>query len=407
MTPPSVDDVSAGCARVESFPARGAALRLEQRFVHEHSYPVVFTSGMFQVDNHTLLEVLSEAGSSGRARVMVVLDEGLRAASPGLLAQISRYFTDHGARLELVAEPVGMVGGEAAKNDPELIQQLLKRMFAARLDRHSYLLVVGGGAVLDAAGYAASLFHRGLRLVRAPSTVLAQDDAGIGVKNGVNAFGQKNALGTFSVPRAVINDFTFLGTLSTRDHIAGLAEAIKVSLLRDPAFFGWIEQNAVRLRAREAEPTQWLVRRSAELHLAHICAGGDPFELGSARPLDFGHWSAHRLELLSDHALRHGEAVAIGMALDTRYAVLAGLLDAASAERVQQVIRAVGLPTWHPALELVDASGVPEVLRGLDDFREHLGGSLSITMLREVGFGAEVHEVDIANMRAAIASAPR
>jgi len=398
MAPPLVDEVSATPARIEQ--------RIEPRFVHEHSYPVLFTSGMFEVHNQTLLGVLSEAGSAGRARVMVVLDEGLQVASPGLLAQITGYFKVHAARLELVSEPVSMVGGEAAKNDPELIQQLLKRMFAARLDRHSYLLVVGGGAVLDAAGYAASLFHRGLRLVRAPSTVLAQDDAGIGVKNGVNAFGQKNALGTFSVPRAVINDFAFLRTLSSRDHSAGMAEAIKVSLLRDAAFFSWIEQHAARLSARESGPTEWLVRQSAELHLAHICGGGDPFELGSARPLDFGHWSAHRLEVLSEHTLRHGEAVAIGMALDTRYAVLAGLLDAATAARVQQVIRAVGLPTWHPALDLVDAHGVPEVLRGLDDFREHLGGSLSVTMLREVGFGSEVHEIDIGQMRAALTSAP-
>ncbi|MEY4509885.1 MAG: hypothetical protein RLZZ450_2007 [Pseudomonadota bacterium] len=401
MVPPTFDDVCAQPAL-----AQGKTARIEQRFSHEHSYPVLFTSGMFELENTTLLEVLRGAELAPRARVMVVLDDGLCAASPQLPADITRYFTAHRAQLELVAEPVGMVGGEACKNDPELIWQLLKRMFAARLDRHSYLLVVGGGAVLDAAGYAASLFHRGLRLVRAPSTVLAQDDAGIGVKNGINAFGQKNALGTFSVPRAVINDFSFLRTLSARDHVAGMAEAIKVALLRDASFFAWIENNATKLRAREPEPTQWLVRRSAELHLSHIGGGGDPFEQGSARPLDFGHWSAHRLELLSEHDLRHGEAVAIGMALDTRYALRTKLLDAASALRVQQVIRAVGLPTWHPALDLLDASGVPQVLRGLDDFREHLGGTLSVTMLREVGFGTEVHEIDSAVMREAIATAP-
>jgi 3-dehydroquinate synthase len=381
--------------------------RIEQRFAPQYSYPVLFTHGMFEVSNLSLLDALTGSRAGTRARVMVIVDDGLRAASPGLVPAIASYFAAHSARVELVGEPIGMVGGEAAKNDPALIQQLLARMFAARLDRHSYLLVVGGGAVLDAAGYAGSLFHRGLRLVRAPSTLLAQDDAGVGVKNGVNAFGQKNALGTFSVPHAVINDFALLRTLSLRDHIAGIAEAIKVALLRDGPFFAWIEDNAAKLKAREPGPTQWLVQRSAALHLAHIGGGGDPFESGSARPLDFGHWSAHRLEVLSGHALRHGEAVAIGMALDTRYAQLAGLLDAASASRVQQAIRSVGLPTWHPALDLLDGRGVPEVLRGIEDFREHLGGSLSITMLREVGFGAEVHEVDLDHMRAAIASAPR
>lgn len=407
MAPPAVDPASVSQPLLAHAPMRRVDARLEQRFSHEHSYPVLFTSGMFELGNTTLLEVLQGAGADARARVMVVVDDGLVAASPRLLADITSYFTAHRAQLELVAEPVGMVGGEAAKNDPALIQQLLQRMFGARLDRHSYLLVVGGGAVLDAAGYAASLFHRGLRLVRAPSTVLAQDDAGIGVKNGINAFGQKNALGTFAVPRAVINDFVFLRTLSARDYVAGMAEAIKVALLRDASFFDWIEQNATRLRAREPEPTQWLVRRSAELHLQHIGSGGDPFEQGSARPLDFGHWSAHRLELLSHHELRHGEAVAIGMALDTRYAVSMRLLDAASGSRVEQVIRAVGLPTWHASLDLVDAAGVPEVLQGICDFREHLGGTLSVTMLRGVGQGIEVHDIDTAVMRQAIASAPQ
>lgn len=407
MVPPVVESVSHGQASLAHAASGRLVAPIEQKFAHEHSYPVLFTSGLFELENSTLLEVLQGAGSDTRARVMVVVDEGLVAASPLLLDDIGSYFTAHPAQLELVSEPVGMVGGEAAKNDPELIQQLLGRMFAARLDRHSYLLVVGGGAVLDAAGYAASLFHRGLRLVRAPSTVLAQDDAGIGVKNGINAFGQKNALGTFSVPRAVINDFALLRTLSARDHVAGMAEAIKVALLRDTSFFDWIEHNATRLREREPEATQWLVRRSAELHLQHIGGGGDPFEQGSARPLDFGHWSAHRLELLSKHELRHGEAVAIGMALDTRYAVLIELLDAVSASRVQQVIRALGLPTWHETLDLVDADGVPEVLRGLSDFREHLGGTLSVTMLRKVGVGVEVHDIDTATMREAIVSAPR
>jgi 3-dehydroquinate synthase len=232
--------------------------------------------------------------------------------------------------------------------------------------------------------------------------VLAQDDAGVGVKNGVNAFGAKNALGTFAPPFAVINDFALLASLSQRDHIAGIAEAIKVALIRDADFFRWIEAHAGALRAREATATQVLIRRCAELHLQHIREGGDPFETGSARPLDFGHWAAHKLEVLTDHALRHGEAVAIGMVLDTRYAQLVGMVDAATADRVQRVVEAVGLPTHHAGLTLRDADGRSAVLRGLEEFREHLGGVLTVTLLAEVGRGVEVHHIDHGAMQRAI-----
>jgi 3-dehydroquinate synthase len=393
--PPNLDPFSASRAPIE------------QTFSLRHGYAVLFTDEMFSLSNATLLEVMSPQRTSAPARVLVVVDQGVSTSTPALHDQIGAYFAAHAERLELVAPPVAMVGGEACKNDPALIHDLLRRLFEARMDRHSYLLVVGGGAVLDAAGYAASLFHRGMRLVRAPSTVLAQDDAGIGVKNGVNAFGVKNALGTFAPPWAVINDAAFLRTLSTRDHLAGLAEAIKVALIRDADFFGWIERNVEKLRAREPERTQQLIRRSAALHLAHIREGGDPFETGSARPLDFGHWAAHKLEVLSGHALRHGEAVAIGMALDTRYAELARLLGRADAARVHSLLERIGLPTWHASLDLVDASGTPLVLLGLEEFREHIGGGLSITLLREVGIGFEVHQIDSLTMRAAIAGAPR
>src|SRR6185312_16684743 len=158
-----------------------------------------------------------------------------------------------------------------------------------------------------------------------PTTVLAQNDAGIGVKNGINAFGAKNMLGTFAAPFAVINDGRFLATLGERDRIAGMAEAVKVALVRDAKFFAWLRAAAPRLAAFDRDAVAQSIRRCAELHLAHIATGGDPFELGNARPLDFGHWAAHKLEVMTDHALRHGEAVALGMALDARYSVEAGL----------------------------------------------------------------------------------
>ncbi len=140
-----------------------------------------------------------------------------------------------------------------------------------------------------------------------------------------------------------------------------------------------------------------MIRRCAELHLAHIAGGGDPFETGNARPLDFGHWSAHKLEILTAHALRHGEAVAIGMTLDARYSVEAGLLDEAAFATFVRLLEQLRLPTWHPAL--LD----PALLGGLDEFRQHLGGELVLTMLSGIGNGVDCRDVQTAIVARSIA----
>jgi 3-dehydroquinate synthase len=138
------------------------------------------------------------------------------------------------------------------------------------------------------------------------------------------------------------------------------------------------------------------------LHLDHIATSGDPFELGSARPLDFGHWSAHKLEQLSNFQIRHGEAVAIGIALDVVYSRQAGLLDAPSAERVLALLERLGFDLFANELLNVGSDGQLQVLGGLNEFREHLGGDLTITLLREIGRGVEVHEVNLPKLVAAI-----
>ena len=144
------------------------------------------------------------------------------------------------------------------------------------------------------------------------------------MKNAINAFGFKNLLGTFAPPFAVINDFAFLDILPEREKRGGMAEAVKVALIRDADFFAWLEREADALARFQPNALDTLVQRCARRHMHQIAHGGDPFETGSARPLDYGHWSAHKLEGLTRHALRHGEAVAIGVALDARYSVLAG-----------------------------------------------------------------------------------
>jgi 3-dehydroquinate synthase len=366
----------------------------QQQVVLELEYPVVFTRKVFDPANTTFAWALSRREPERRHRAVVVLDEGVTTAWPNLERAILGYAAGHADRLELVDAPRIVMGGEGAKNDPGLVDSLHRWFRHNRLDRHAFVVVVGGGAVLDAVGYAAATAHRGLRMVRIPTTVLAQNDAGIGVKNGVNAFGAKNYLGTFSPPFAVLNDVDFVSTLEPRDRIAGIAEAIKVALIRDPAFFTWLETHADELALGETQTTARMIRRCAELHLEHIRSSGDPFETGSARPLDFGHWAAHKLETLSDHALRHGEAVALGMAIDTLYSARRAGLAPEDAQRVCAVIGAVGLPLWHEALAQRDPSGRPGVLDGLDEFREHLGGQLTITLLDAIGRGFETDVID-------------
>ena len=365
-----------------------------QRFSVPYEFPVVFTDDLFAPDNPVLRDALARLEPAKRHRLLVFVDAGVLQAMPGLTAAIRTYCEAHAATLELLGEPLVVTGGEAIKAGWESLAPLRDALEAHALDRHSYVVAIGGGAVLDAVGLLAATAHRGIRHVRVPSTVLAQNDSGVGVKNGVNQYGQKNYLGTFAPPFAVLNDATFLDVLPPRERRAGMAEAVKVALIRDARFFARLERDACALARFERAPLARLVRRCAELHMHQIGRGGDPFELGSARPLDFGHWAAHRLETLSDHAVRHGEAVAIGIELDTRYSVLAGLLDAPSAARVRALLRTLGLALWHPALDARGAGGRRAVLDGLADFQTHLGGRLTITLLAGIGQGVEVHEMD-------------
>lgn len=369
---------------------------IRQKVSVQFEYAVVFTEAVFDAGNDALAQVITEREPRRVPRVFVVLDAGLLAAWPELTAAIPRWFAERAARLSLAGEPMSIPGGEACKNDPQVIDRLYRAFHSAALDRHSVVLIIGGGAVLDAAGYAAATCHRGLRQVRVPSTVLAQADSGVGVKNGVNAFDTKNFAGTFAPPYAVVADLRLLERLPLRDQRAGQAEAVKIALVRDPELFGWIEANAAALGEGRSPELHALVRRAAELHLRHIATSGDPFEMGSARPLDFGHWAAHKLERLTRHALRHGEAVAIGMRLDSRYCVEAGLLPEAEFARIDAVLARLDLPRWDAMLE----DGC--LLDGLDEFRQHLGGELTLTLLRGIGRAEEVHAVELERMRATV-----
>jgi 3-dehydroquinate synthase len=367
----------------------------------QFDHRVYFTRGLFAPSNSLLQTLLAQPGRV--PKVLAVLDEGLAQAQPDLAQVIQSYFSGLGGQLALVCPPLIIEGGERAKMSYFHVSEIHSQIERHHIDRHSCVLGIGGGALLDVAGLAAATAHRGVRHVRVPTTVLGQNDSGVGVKNGINAFGKKNFIGTFAPPFAVINDFDFLSTLSDRDKRSGYAEAVKVALVRDRAYFESLERDADLLAAFHAGAMHRMIYRSAELHVEHVAGGGDPFEFGSARPLDFGHWAAHKLEQLSDYQLRHGEAVAVGLALDVIYSRNIGLLDAASADRVLALLCKLGFELFANELLHLDAEHQPMVLKGLEDFREHLGGELTLTMLRGLGAGVEVHEIILPKMLEALA----
>ena len=362
---------------------------IHQDFTVRHQYPVHFTRGVFDLENPLLS--LELQGSQHPGKVLFVLDEGVESAFPNVIHDIERYFEKHGIP---VAQLLILPGGEQVKNDPSFLVNLYEALDVHHIDRHDHVVVLGGGAVTDLVGFAAATSHRGIRLIRLPSTVLSQNDAAVGVKTSVNLFGKKNWLGTFTPPKAVINDLLFLTGLSQRDWLSGLAEAVKVALIKDRAFFEWLERHAARLSQRDLDAMEYAVFRCAELHLEHIGRSGDPFERGSSRPLDYGHWAAHKLESLSAHRIRHGEAVAFGVALDAMYAHLTGMLSARQLERILHLFRALRLPYLYRECAARDAQGEWALLAGLQEFREHLGGRLTISLIPTIGEQVDVHHVD-------------
>tara|TARA_R110002049_G_scaffold2750_3_gene21839 strand:+ start:32095 stop:33261 length:1167 start_codon:yes stop_codon:yes gene_type:complete len=346
-------------------------------------------------DDFHVLRDLIDGGDAGPAKVLLVVESQVGQANPESVRIGQKLNASDG--IDLVTAPIIMNGGEAIKNSTDCVKDLLTQINAHSLDRRSYIVAIGGGAMLDAVGCAAAIAHRGIRLVRLPTTTLAQADSGVGVKNAINYFDKKNWIGTFAVPWAVVNDTSLLESLPDRDFCSGFSEAVKVSLLKDESDFRWLCDHAQAIQQRDMPIAKRAIHRSCMLHLRHITEGGDPFEMQEARPLDFGHWSAHRLEPLTDYEIRHGEAVAIGVAIDCFYSSMKFGLREADAMSVCECLCGMGMQLWHDAVDPID-----RLLEGLEEFRQHLGGRLTITMLRGVGNPINVHEVDPAVMRSSI-----
>ncbi len=375
-----------------ALPSASLDIEFTVPFVHR----LRFTQDVFGTDQAVLAELLTPSGGTP-SKIQFWLDEQVARAQPQLKSHIRLFVSTHSDHVRMAGNIQTVPGGEAVKNDIHMIERMLHCMHAADLDRRSYVVVIGGGAVLDAVGFAAAMAHRGIRLIRLPTTTLAQADSGVGVKNAVNLFEQKNWIGTFAVPWAVINDAALLETLSDRDFRCGFAEAVKVTLMKDADAFESLDDSADQIRERDWSAAAPVIQRSAELHLSHITRGGDPFEALEARPLDYGHWSAHKLEVMTGFKLRHGEAVSIGVALDTLYSSLVHGLPKEDADRTVACLVRLGLPVFHSALNDTKA-----LFDGLEQFRQHLGGRLTLTMLPAIGSMITVHDVDRSAMRIAL-----
>ncbi|MEN9641071.1 MAG: hypothetical protein RIR77_260 [Planctomycetota bacterium] len=378
---------------------------------------VTFTRGVFSVTNPTLRSVFDSATQgttteSATCRVVAFIDSNVLAAHPSMPDDIRAYMT-HAAGVSQATTACqysfpeltlveSMPGGELAKQSMSVVDRVVRVVDEHRIDRQSYVMAIGGGAVLDAVGFGASIAHRGVRLVRLPTTTLGQDDAGMAVKNGINLGTKKNFIGNFAVPHAVVCDTALLESTPKWSWCGGFSEAVKIALLRDRELFDRIERDAAAITLRSMDVAIPVILRSAELHYRHIMSGGDPFETHSARPLDFGHWLAHRLEGMTNGALPHGQAVAIGVAIDTLYSECAGLMPSQEARRVLAVLRALDLPVTHPLLADLDG-----IVAGLAEFREHLGGRLTITLLRGIGDPLDVHTIDPSTLAAAISLTSR
>lgn len=360
--------------------------KIRQQFQVNFNFDLIFTKNLFDVQNKILVNLLSQ-DQLERGKAIIVIDKGVTESHPELKTVIKSYFSAHNSTIEICGNILEIPGGEQVKNNENHIKFLLEKINRFGIDRHSYVIVIGGGAVLDAVGFAASIAHRGVRLIRIPTTVLSQNDSGVGVKNGINYFGKKNFIGNFAIPYAVLNDETFLKTLDDRNWRAGISEAIKVALIKDLDFFSWIENHTEALVNRDMECMNELIYRCAELHMQHTRTSGDPFEQGSSRPLDFGHWAAHKLEQVSEYKILHGEAVSAGIALDSTYSFLKGYLKEDEIQRILDCILNLGFTISYEQLN-------EQMISGLEEFREHLGGQLTIMLLQSIGEGFEVHEMD-------------
>jgi len=340
-------------------------------------------------------DVIATAGAEIAAvlpnrRVAVVSDETVAARHlPALVAALDAAGIGH---CEIRVPP-----GEASKSFAGL-ERLVDALLDARIERGDAVIALGGGVVGDLAGFAASILRRGVACVQVPTTLLAQVDSAVGGKTGINTRHGKNLVGSFHQPRLVLADIAALETLPRRELLAGYAEVVKYGAIDDPGFFDWLERNGAAVVAGDrAARTRAVVTSCAAK--ARIVAA-DERETGARALLNLGHTFAHALEVEVGYgdALRHGEAVAIGMVLAFELSVRLGLCPAGDAARLREHLAAVGLPV-RPA-GLVGRDGGARLVAHMAQDKKVADGRAAFVLARGIGRAFLSREVETETLRA-------
>jgi 3-dehydroquinate synthase len=266
------------------------------------------------------------------------------------------------------------------------LEQLYDTLIDWRFDRYCGLLALGGGVIGDLTGFAAATYLRGIPFVQVPTTLLAQVDSSVGGKTGVNHPQGKNLIGAFYQPRHVHIDVTVLQTLPPREYAAGLAEVVKYGVIRDAAFFAWLESERETLAARDLEALEHAVMRSCQIKADVV--ESDENEQGLRAILNYGHTFGHAVETLAGYGvIRHGEAVAIGMVMAARSAARSGLGSERDVARLSLLLRGFGLPVEPPQFPAEDYLAVMR-----HDKKSREGG---IRLVLNHGIGAaDLHQVE-------------
>jgi len=374
----------------------GDNLQVDCEFDVRYMHRLRITQNVFTDNSDVLLQLL-ESPPGKRPKVVIFVDSNLVKANSRILDDIAAFKKKYGDHVDMVGDVQIIPGGEVVKSNHRHIELILRMIDTLHICRRSYIVGIGGGAVLDTVGFAAGMAHRGVRFIRIATTSMAHGDSAMAVKNGMNAFEKKNYLGNFAVPWAIINDEAMLKSLSLEDWISGFSECVKVALLKDKSLFKALQENASSIASRNIDVGVPLLRRSGMIHFDHITKGGDPFEAKAARPLDFGHWAAHKLEQMCAFKLPHGHAVAIGLAIDVTYANLMGFLSDHEHQQTLACLKSLGF-----VLYLEEMRHVTEMISGLEEFREHLGGELTIPMISAIGECFDITEINTEKMREAI-----
>lgn len=327
----------------------------------ERAYPIHIGQGL--LDKPALYAVAGQ-------QALVVSND---TVAPLYLARVEAALLAAGKQVEHVLLP----DGEAFKT-LAVLDSIFDGLLAARHNRSTTLIALGGGVVGDMTGFAAACYQRGVDFLQVPTTLLAQVDSSVGGKTGVNHPRGKNMIGAFHQPRAVLIDVDTLTTLPAREFSAGLAEVIKYGLIRDPAFFFWLEANMDALVAREPAVLVEAIERSCR-NKADVVAA-DERETGERATLNLGHTFGHAIETGCGYGVwLHGEAVAAGTMMAVDLSVRLGLLDETDRARIARLLVRAGLPVRPPPMSPV------EFLEYMQVDKKNVNGRIRLVLLRKIG----------------------